>query len=118
MIKKVIEYTDYNGNDRKESFYFHLGQLELAKLEISKQGGLKTYIEKITSEQDVAKIVDLFIEVVNSAYGEKSEDGKRFVKSKELTESFIQSPAYDKLMIDLMQNQQEAEVFIKGLINA
>lgn len=118
MIMKTVNYKDFNGEERTEKFYFHLGKVELAKLDVSKKGGIKKYIEKIVEENDVEKIVELFIEVIDKAYGVKSEDGKRFIKSQELTEAFIQSAAYDQLVVSVMSEENAAQAFIKGVVNA
>ena len=88
MLKKTITYTDYNGNERTEDFFFHLTKAEIMEMEMSTTGGLAEMIQKIVATQDTPAIIKIFKELVLNAYGEKSPDGKRFIKSKELSTAF------------------------------
>lgn len=116
MIKKTIEYVDYNGENRKEEFYFNLSKAEVMELEMSKNGGLSEYIQRIVKSSDNAAIMALFKEIICKAYGEKSLDGKRFIKNKELTDAFVQTEAYSELFMELATNANEAAAFINGII--
>lgn len=116
MIKKTIEYVDYNGENRKEEFYFNLSKAEVMEMEMSKNGGLSEYIQRIVKSSDNAAIIALFKEIICKAYGEKSLDGKRFIKNKELTDAFVQTEAYSELFMELATNADEAAAFINGII--
>jgi len=116
MLTKVIDYVDYNGVKRSEKFYFNLSKAELIEMEYSETGGLAQFIENIIETQDHPKIVALFKELVLKAYGEKSADGKRFIKSKELSEAFSQTEAYVTLFMSLATDPKAAADFINGLI--
>lgn len=116
MIKKTIEYVDYNGENRKEEFYFNLSKAEVMEMEMSKNGGLSEYIQRIVKSSDNAAIIALFKEIICKAYGEKSLDGKRFIKNKELTEAFVQTEAYSELFMELATNADEAAAFVNGII--
>ena len=116
MLKKTIKYTDYDGNEREEDFYFNLNKAEVTEMELSKQGGLSEYIKRIVAAQDAPSLVELFKELICKSYGEKSLDGKRFVKSKELTEEFTQTEAYAELFIELASNAEEATKFVNGIM--
>ena len=116
MLKKTIKYTDYEGNEREEDFYFNLTRAECVKLQLSTDGGLEKTLRKIIAEQDVPKIIPIFEQIVLGAYGEKSPDGKRFVKSKELSEAFSQTEAYSDLFMELMSDADAAAAFINGII--
>ena len=116
MLKKTIKYTDYNGETREEDFYFNLNKAEVTELELSKQGGLSEYIKRIVAAQDAPSLVELFKELICKSYGEKSLDGKRFVKSKELTEEFTQTEAYAELFVELASNAEEATKFVNGIM--
>ena len=101
MLKKTINYTDYNGMERKEDFYFNLNKAEVAEMELSTEGGLAEMIQKIVSSKDTPSIVKIFKDLILKAYGEKTPDGKRFVKSKELSDAFAQTEAYSELFMEL-----------------
>ena len=116
MLKKTIKYTDYDGTEREEDFYFNLNKAEVTEMELSKQGGLSEYIKRIVAAQDAPSLVELFKELICKSYGEKSLDGKRFVKSKELTEEFTQTEAYAELFVELASNAEEATKFVNGIM--
>lgn len=116
MIVKTIKYEDYNGNVREEKFYFNLSKAEILEMEASKNGGLSAYIQRIAEEQDAPKIMELFKELLQKSYGVKSDDGKRFIKSKELTEAFVQTEAYSELFVLLASNADEATEFVNGIV--
>lgn len=116
MLKKTIKYTDYEGNEREEDFYFNLTRAECVKLQLGTDGGLEKSLRKIIAEQDVPKIIPIFEQIVLGAYGEKSPDGKRFIKSKELSDAFAQTEAYSDLFMELMSDADAAAAFINGII--
>lgn len=118
MLTKTIEYTDYNGVERSEDFSFNLTKAEIMEMEMSIVGGLAELINKIVAAQDAPQLIKLFKDLILKAYGEKSADGKRFVKSDELREAFSQTEAYSILFMELAENADEAARFINGIIPA
>ncbi len=116
MLKKTIKYTDYDGNEREEDFYFNLSKAEVTEMELSKEGGMSEYIKKISATQNAPELIKLFKEIIIKSYGEKSLDGKRFIKNKELTEAFIQTEAYSELFVELASNADEAVKFVNGIM--
>ena len=116
MLKKTIKYTDYNGVEREEDFYFNLSKAEVTEMELSKEGGMSEYIKKISAAQNAPELIKLFKEIITKSYGEKSLDGKRFIKNKELTEAFTQTEAYSELFVELASNADEAVKFINGIM--
>ena len=118
MLKKTIAYTDYNGVERKEDFYFNLNKAEITKMELSHAGGLSEMIKRVVNTGDNAQIVKIFQDLILMAYGEKSDDGKRFVKSKEIAEAFSQTEAYSELFMELAFDADKAAEFVNGIIPA
>lgn len=116
MLKKTIEYTDYNGNLRKEDFYFNLTQAELTEMEASVQGGLVEMINRIVAARDGKQIIETFKDVIIRAYGEKSPDGRRFIKNDEVRDNFAQTEAYSKLFMELATDAKAAGEFINGIV--
>lgn len=116
MLKKTITYTDYNGLTRTEPFYFNLSKGELAEMDLSQQGGLENYLNRIVDSQDSASIVAVFKELILKSYGIKSDDGKRFIKSAQLSEEFSQTEAYSDLFVTLASDSDAASEFINGII--
>lgn len=118
MLKKTMTTVDFDGNERTEDYYFHLTKAELMEWNFSTDGGLEKHINKIVSEQDLKRIVQLFKELICKSYGVKSMDGKRFIKSKELTEEFMQTQAYSDLYMELATNAEAGAAFVRGIVPA
>lgn len=116
MLKKTMTYTDYDGNERTEDFYFNLTKAEVVELQLGPIGGLSKMLEKIVQEQDMGRVIELFKTIVMKAYGEKSPDGRRFVKSQELRDAFAQTEAYSDLFVELVSNAKFAAEFIDGIL--
>ena len=115
MLKKTITYTDYNDVERTEDFYFNLTKAELMEMEMGAVGCLSGMIEKIVSAKDAPAIIKVFKELVLKAYGEKSADGKRFIKSKEISDAFSQTEAYSQLFMELATDADAASKFVNGI---
>ena len=115
MLKKTITYTDYNGLERTEDFFFNLNQAELMEMELSTSGGLAEMIEKIVAAKDAPAIIKVFKDLVLKAYGEKSADGKRFIKNQEIRDAFEQTEAYSTLFMELATDSDAASDFVNGI---
>lgn len=116
MYKKTIKYTDYDGNERTEDFRFNLNETEILEMEASLNGGFTQYMEKIVAEQDTNRIMETFKKIIMKAYGEKSLDGKRFVKSDEISLAFTQTEAYNVLVIEMLRDPKTAANFMNSII--
>ena len=115
MFKKTITYTDYEGVERTEEFLFNLNKAEIIELAYSEKGGLQKYVERITKEEDNKKLIAIFKELLLLSYGVKSDDGKRFIKSAQLSEEFSQTEAFVELFMELATNDATATAFINGI---
>ena len=118
MLKKTITYVDYNGTARKEDFYFNLSKAEIMEMEMGTTGGMVEMINRIVAAQDAPAIIDVFKKMILKAYGEKSADGKRFIKSKEISEAFSQTEAYSQLFMELATDADAASKFVNGIVPA
>ncbi len=121
MLKKKIKYTDYNGVERNEDFYFNLNKAELMEMELTTEGGLAERTKRIIDTQDTPKIVEMFKDLIMRAYGEKSEDGKAFIKKDangKLADKFAQTEAYSELFMELATDADAAAKFVNGIIPA
>ena len=118
MIKKTVTYVDYNGVERTEDFYFNLSKAEVAEMEMSVEGGFSKMLEEIVASKDNVKIVSLFKQMVLKAYGEKSADGRRFIKSEEISKAFSETEAYSEIFMSLALNETEAAAFVNGIMPA
>lgn len=116
MIKKTITYVDYNGVERTEDFYFNLTRAEITEMELSTVGGLAERIQEIVNKKDAPAIMELFKELILKSYGEKSADGKRFMKTDKIREEFSQTEAYSELFMELATDDKAAAAFVNGIV--
>lgn len=116
MLKKTITYTDYNDVERTEDFYFNFTKAEIAELQLTTVGGMGETIQKIINAKDIPALVTIFKELVLKAYGEKSPDGRRFIKSEELSKEFSQTEAYSELYMELATDAEKASAFVNAII--
>ena len=118
MLKKTIKYIDYNDVERTEDFYFNLNETELYEMQLGTAGGYDEYIQRIIAAQDTPTLIAIFKDLVLKTYGQKSLDGKRFIKSDQLREEFSQTEAYNKLFMELATNTDAAIAFVNGVMPA
>ena len=118
MLKKTITYTDYDGVERTEDFYFNFTEAELMEWQLVTNGGLTSYVQKIVDAKDQPRLITLFKELLLKAYGIKSDDGRRFIKSEKISEEFSQNPAYSILYMELVTDDKLAAEFVNGIIPA
>lgn len=116
MIKWPITYTDYNGEKHTEDFYFNLNKAELMEMNLEAGGAYGEYLKRIVDQHDAKKIGQEFKRLITKAYGEKSPDGRRFVKSDELTDAFTQTEAYAELYVQLASDVELCEKFVQGVL--
>ena len=125
MLKKAIKFEDFEGNEVEREYFFHLSKVDVTQLELSFPGGLEAYFKKIISERKIAEAFEAIRKIVLTSYGERSEDGMSFRKLRNglpLYEDFAGSPAFDTLMLELMEidSEQQAptalESFLKGIM--
>lgn len=116
MLRKTLTYKDFNDQVRTEDFYFNLTKAEIIELEYSEEGGISDMLKRIVAEQDTKKIVEIFKVILLKAYGEKSTDGRRFIKSDEISTAFSQTTAYSDLFMELATNSDLASAFMQAII--
>lgn len=117
MYKKTFEFTDFNGNVRKEDHYFHLNKAEIIKwLTTSGDYTLDKVLERLSTERNGKKIMDIFEDLIHRSYGRKSLDGRRFEKSEEIWEDFYQTEAYSVLFTELVTDAGKAAEFVNQII--
>ena len=118
MIKKTITYSDFNGNERTEDFYFNLTKAEITKMELSTKGGLAEMIQRIVAAQDTPAIIEVFEDLIKRSYGVKTPDGRGFVKRIDDLEAFMATEAYSQLFMELATDADAASKFVNGVVPA
>ncbi len=115
MLKKTITYTDYNGQERTESFYFNLTKTELIEMDAAFEGGLGSLVEKIRERKDAKTLMEIFKDLIIRSYGEKSLDGKYFIKNQEVKDKFMSTEAYSELFMEMLTTNKAVE-FVNGIV--
>lgn len=122
MIKKTINYIDYEGNKRTEDCYFNLSMAEWTKMELGEVGGYRNRIRRIIAAENVPQLTEEFDALILAAYGEKSPDGRHFIKrasdGHRLADDFVQSEAYSALFMELITDAEAAAAFVNGIAPA
>jgi hypothetical protein len=116
MLKKTINYVDFNGLERTEDFYFNLTEAEALEMNMSIHGGFAAWVRQVVDAKDQPTLVKIFKDFILKTYGEKSLDGKRFIKSEELSTAFSQTGAYVKLYMELATDAEAASAFVNGVM--
>lgn len=117
MLKKTITYTDYNDIERTEDFYFNLNKAEVAEWNFKNNGSLDIQLQRLLNKGDMEGILKVYKDIILAAYGEKSDDGKRFIKSEQLSKEFSETEAFANLYVDLLSDNGAKIVgFIKGIL--
>lgn len=118
MLKKTVTYKDFNGIERTEDFYFNMTKAECVDLSFSKEGGLDQFLSKVIKANNTPEIMKLFKDFVLMAYGEKSDDGRRFMKTPEIKQAFSETEAYSVIFMELVQDANAAAEFVNNVIPA
>lgn len=116
MYKKKITYTDFNGNERTEDFYFNLSRSEMIMLESTTPGGYAAMLQRIIDSKDNTSLMHEFTNLIKMSYGVKSEDGKHFIKNNEVVEDFMNSAAFDQMFTEFFTTENAASDFANGII--
>lgn len=125
MLKKTVSYTDFNGVQHTEDFYFHLSKAELTNNELSEDSIsalLRSMVgtpENPKNPEDIepAAVINILEKILIMGYGIKSEDGMFFRRLKN-PEDFKYHPAYDEIFMELMSDPDKYSAFIKGILPA
>lgn len=116
MYKVHEKYTDYNGVEREEDFYFNLTEAEITEMELTTEGGLSAMLNRIIAAKDSTKLIAVFKDLLLKSYGQKSPDGRRFIKNQELTTDFVETPAYSQIYMRLASDDKSATEFVNNII--
>lgn len=116
MYKIREKYEDYDGNERVEEFYFNLTKAEITDMELTTEGGMSAMLDRIIAAKDTAKLIAVFKDLILRSYGQKSPDGRRFIKSDELTKEFTETPAYSQIYLRLATDDKAATEFVNNVI--
>lgn len=118
MTHETITYIDLNGVERTETFYFNMSKPEIVRMQASVKGGYDVQLQSIAAGANGAQIMEFFEDFIKASYGEKSDDGRRFMKSEEISKAFMETPAYEVLFEKLVTDAGAAAKFVEKVMNA
>lgn len=116
MLKKTITFEDLDGNQVTEDFYFNINKTELIQMQLSVEGGMEARLSQIVASQDGKRIMEIVDDILRQAYGVRSDDNRRFLKSDELFEDFKQTDAYNVLFLELCTDAGASAAFMNALM--
>lgn len=129
MFSDTVTYVDFNGNERSEELFFNISETESLKFLTSVEGGYDAYLQKVLDEFDnmkveddhsrvqaVTKVLDVYEDIILAGYGEKSDDGKRFMKSEGITNNFKCSAAYEALLLKFFEDPEYGVKFVVAVL--
>lgn len=118
MLKKTINYEDLDGNPVTEDFYFNLSKAEMAEMQFSEAGGFMALLQSAANTSNPSDVIPMFRKILAMAVGQRSLDGKRFIKSQDIIDSFLQTDAYSVMLMEILSDTNAAVEFVKGVIPA
>lgn len=116
MITESIVVTDFNNNEHTIVAEFHLSKRQLIHLEARYDGGLEEHINELVARKDPAEVIGFFENIIRMSYGKTSDDGLAFIQNDELSDRFIQSIAYDELLMSFLNDEDKASRFVSGIL--
>lgn len=119
MLKRVINFKDFEGNPISREYRFHMSEAELMELEMSENGGWDSMVKQAANTQDGPKLIEIFKKMILLSYGEISTDDVSFIKVRDghkLAEDFMQTNAYSVLFMELATDAKKASEFVNGVI--
>lgn len=117
MLKRTFTYKDFDGNDVTDEYYFHMNKAERLELQLSSYGGLDKMMRRLTEEKNTEEIIRIFKKIILMCVGEKSYDGKRFIKNDEIRNNFYQTEAYSQLFCELVTDPEKADEFLRSVVD-
>ena len=116
MFSREFEYTGYDGQPKKDTYWFNLTEAELYEIDLSSIRGFTGEMTKLLKEERTKEIVDAFKSIILGAVGSVSADGRKFIKNEEIKEDFYRSKAYSQLFVELVSSGEKLAEFLKAAI--
>lgn len=121
MYVKKVTYKDYDDIERTETCMFNLTKAELSQMQMEQAGGLEKRLTKMIELQDAPSLMRTIKDLLHRSYGEKSDDGRRFIKvdpttGVHLADEFEQTEAYSQIYMELCTNAEAAAEFIANVV--
>lgn len=116
MVRREIEYTDYNGDHQKDVLYFNLSKAELGKLQMRMDGKFIDYLQSLIEKKRIERLYDFFYNLLLDSYGERDVSGKKFIKNEQIRSDFENSLAFSETLMDVISSTEKMSAFTKGIL--
>lgn len=125
MLEKPITYTDFNGVERTDTFFFHLSESALTGIVMGVLGfdapaevNVNEVLQAIVARGNANEIISTFEDIIRKSVGQKSADGIRFIQTDDIVDRFMQSNAFQELYLMLLQSDEFRQEFFTGILPA
>jgi hypothetical protein len=115
MLSREIKFNDFAGNPRTEEHYFHIGAKQIADMNKNHPGGIIAWLQQVQAGKDQVKALEFLEELIRASHGVRSPDGSKFDRDADITDAFVNSPAYDQLIFELGQSEEATISFIMAV---
>lgn len=120
MFKLELKCEDYFGNTITENLKFNLSETEMIELVDTNPIFNAGVLNAMAADERAFDMYKAIRELILLSYGELSEDGRHFRKSKEITNDFKQSVMYEAVVDKLMEDESGNAIkeFVYGIFPA
>lgn len=126
MFTANITYVDFDGNNQTEEVRMNLTKPECKSLDLKyeSEGGIFQHLKNLIGDKKGSEIpqkpmYDFLIELIEIAYGRKSDDGRRFIKKNldgsPLAYEFMDSACCARFIEMLFTDEIDLETFINSV---
>ena len=116
MIKKTVVYENLDGKTESEVVYLNINMIELTELEFVAEKSISDILKEIGETPSMADALKTFKMFLRFAYGVKSPDSKKLLKSDSIWESFENSEPYSALLWEMLNDAPKAVDVIMGIL--
>lgn len=116
MIKKTVVYENLDGKNESEVVYLNINMIELTELEFVAEKSISAILKDIGETPSMADALKTFKMFIRFAYGVKSPDSKKLLKSDAIWESFENSEPYSALLWEMLNDAPKAVDIIMGIL--
>lgn len=116
MLTKTVTYIDLNGKEVTDTLYFNMTKSEIAAMQVRMDGMFIDHLKDLVEGKHIEKLFHVFRDIVLDSYGEKSEDGRRFIKNQKLRDDFESSLAFDAIFTEILMDPDKQSAFVREIL--
>ena len=121
MINKEITYVSLDGATLTKTYAFNLSQQDFVRMQLKYSPGIQEFHAQMMAEGNLQGAYDMLADLIEFSYGVR--EGDSFVKNRVIggvnsrpdLANFKFHPAFDELMIQLMQDMPTLLEFFRNI---